>query len=122
VNSDQGHRPPVSCCVAGSSSSRAKQAIPFRSAERGRPLLNKATPGQLLAAAEVELARILKRLIVCRNRQYRESGNYPDDLGAAIQRTEFLLRDILAGLVNPVQSETDAAKEEPAKINRAWTQ
>jgi hypothetical protein len=80
-------------------------------------VLNKATPAQLLAAAEVELGRIRKLLIVCRNRQYRETGNYPDDLGAAIERTEFLLRDILAGLVTPVESKTDAAKAEAAKIN-----
>jgi hypothetical protein len=70
----------------------------------------------------VELERIRKRLIVFRNRQYRETGNYSEDLGAAIQRTEFLLRDILAGLLTPVESKTDAEKAEAEKINRARIQ
>ena len=100
----------------------ANYALAFRSAERGHPLLNKATPEQLLAATKVELERIRKRLIVCGNRQYRETGNYSEDLGAAIERTEFLLRDILAGLVTPVEPKTDAAKAEAAKINRARIQ
>jgi hypothetical protein len=85
-------------------------------------VLNKATPEQLLAAATVELERIRKSLILCRNRQYREAGNYSEDLGAAIERTEFLLRDILTGLVTPVESRTEAAKAEDAKINRARIQ
>jgi hypothetical protein len=99
-----------------------ESARAFRSAERGRPLLNKATAEQLLAATKVELERIRKRLIVCRNQQYRETGNYSEDLGAAIQRTEFLLRDILVGLLTPVESKTDAAKAEAVKINRARIQ
>jgi hypothetical protein len=47
---------------------------------------------------------------------------YSEDLGAAIQRTEFLLRDILVGLVTPVESKTDAAKAEAVKVNRARIQ
>jgi hypothetical protein len=85
-------------------------------------MLNKPNPEQLLAAAKVELEKTLKRLIACRNRQYRETGDYPEDLGAAIQRMEFLLRDILAGLISPVASKTDAAKAELARINRARIQ
>jgi hypothetical protein len=46
--------------------------------------LNKATPEQILAAAERELSLALKRLVGCRNRVYRETGTHPDDLGAAI--------------------------------------
>jgi len=69
----------------------------------------KATPEQVLAAAQRELALIIKRLIACRNRLYRETGNYPDDLGAAIHRTEFLLRDLLAGLVSPAEAKAATA-------------
>jgi hypothetical protein len=29
---------------------------------------------------------MVKRLIACRNRLYRETGTYPDDLGAALAR------------------------------------
>jgi hypothetical protein len=64
----------------------------------------------------VELERIRKRLIVCRNRQYRETGNYPEGLGAAIERMEFLLRHILTGLVTPVESKRDAAKTNRALV------
>ena len=63
--------------------------------------LNKATPEQILAAAERELSLALKRLVGCRNRVYRETGTYPDDLGAAIFRLEFVLHHIMAGLVTP---------------------
>jgi hypothetical protein len=65
----------------------------------------KATPDQVLAAAQRELALIVKRLIACRNRLYRETGAFPDDLGAAIHRTEFLLRDLMAGLVSPAEAK-----------------
>jgi len=34
-----------------------------------------------------------------RNQQYRETGRFADDLGAVIARTEFLLRDIMTGLM-----------------------
>jgi hypothetical protein len=71
-------------------------------------MLNKPTPEQILAAAEIELGRILKRLIVCRNQQYRETGRLADDLGAVIARTEFLLRDIMTGLISPVAPKTEA--------------
>lgn len=43
--------------------------------------LDRPTPEQILAAAERELTLVLKRLIACRNRLYRETGTYPDDLG-----------------------------------------
>ena len=32
------------------------------------------------------------------------TGSYPDDLGAAIQRLEFLLHGIMAGLATPVEA------------------
>ena len=63
--------------------------------------LNQATPEQILAVAERELSLALKRLIGCRNRVYRETGTFPDDLGAAIFRLEFLLHHIMAGLITP---------------------
>jgi hypothetical protein len=69
----------------------------------------KATPEQVLTAVQVELALLVKRLIACRNRIYRETGTYPDDLGAALQRAEFLLRDILPGLITPVATRTRSA-------------
>ena len=48
-------------------------------------------------------------LICCRNRQYRENGNYADDLAAAIARLEFVLRDLMTGLVSPVDVQAEAA-------------
>jgi len=42
----------------------------------------KATPEQVLAAVKVGLVLLRKRLIACRNGLYRETGTYPDDLGA----------------------------------------
>jgi len=69
----------------------------------------KATPDQVLAAAQRELALIIKRLVICRNRIYKDTGTYPDDLGAAIHRTEFLLRDLMAGLVSPVEAKAQIA-------------
>ena len=63
--------------------------------------LNQATPAQILAAAERELSLALKRLVGCRNRLYRETDTFPDDLGAAIFRLEFLLHHIMAGLITP---------------------
>ena len=80
-------------------------------------MLNKPTPEGILRAAQIELERILKRLICCRNRQYRESGDYPDDLAAAIARTEFVLRDLMARLVSPVDAQAEAAaKLEPKRM------
>jgi hypothetical protein len=35
----------------------------------------------------------------CRNRLYRETDTFPDDLGASIFRLEFLLHHITAGLI-----------------------
>jgi hypothetical protein len=61
----------------------------------------KATPEQVLAAVRIELNLLRRRLIACRNRLYRETGTYPDDPGAALQRTDFLLDDLMAGLVSP---------------------
>jgi len=60
-----------------------------------------ATPEQVLAAVKTELSLLHQRLTACRNRLYRETGTYPDDLGAALQRTEFLLHHILTGLITP---------------------
>lgn len=61
----------------------------------------KATPEQVLAAVKAELVLLRKRLIACRNGLYRETGTFPDDLAAALQRTDFLLDDLMAGLVSP---------------------
>jgi hypothetical protein len=78
--------------------------------------LNKATPDQILAAAQGELTLVLKRLIACRNRQYRETGTYPDDWGAAISRLDFLLHHVMAGLVSPANSNAEAVKPDSALI------
>ena len=75
----------------------------------------RATPEQVLTAVQVELALIVKRLIACRNRIYRETGTYPDDLGAALQRAEFLLHDILAGLITPAAKTGNAPAPVPRK-------
>jgi hypothetical protein len=69
----------------------------------------KATPEQVLTAVQVELALLVKRLIACRNRIYRDTGTYPDDLGAALQRAQFLLHDVLAGLITPPAAQTGTA-------------
>ena len=75
----------------------------------------RAAPEQVLTAAQVELALLVKRLIACRNRIYRDTGTYPDDLGAALQRADFLLHDILAGLITPAPAKTGTA---PAPVPR----
>ena len=46
---------------------------------------------------------------------YRDTGTYPDDLGAALQRARFLLHDILAGLITPAAAKTETA---PAPVPR----
>ena len=69
----------------------------------------KATPEQVLAAVKVELVLLRRRLIACRNRLYRETGIYPDDLAAALQRIDFLLDALMAGLVSPAQGKTKSA-------------
>jgi hypothetical protein len=80
-------------------------------------VLNKPTAETILAAAQLELARILKRLVVCRNRQYRESGRQADDLAAIIACTEFLLHDIMTGLITPVTAKPEAiVKKGPVRI------
>ena len=80
----------------------------------------KATPEQVLAAVKVELNLLRRRLIACRNGLYRETGTFPDDLGAALQRTDFLLDDLMAGLVSPAQGKTKSASAplpaEPTRI------
>jgi hypothetical protein len=78
--------------------------------------LNQTTPEQVLAAAKIELSLTLKRLIACQNRLYRETGSYPDDLAAAIQRLEFLLHGIMAGLVTPKEAKAEAAKPDRSSI------
>lgn len=65
-------------------------------------MLNKATADRVLEATRVGLGQIRKDLIACRNRDYRDNGHYDDKLGAAIARVDFLLYDIMAGLVSPV--------------------
>ena len=52
-----------------------------------------------------------------RNRQYQESGNYADELAVAIARMDFLLRDVMTGLVTPFDTKPAApVKREPARI------
>jgi hypothetical protein len=75
----------------------------------------KPTPEQVHAAVKAELFLLRKRLIACRNRIYRDTGTYPDDLGAALQRADFLLHDILAGLITPAPAKTGTA---PAAVPR----
>jgi hypothetical protein len=72
--------------------------------------LNQATHEQILAVAERELSLALKRLIGCRNRVYRETGTFPDDLGAAIFRLEFVLHHIMAGLITPAPANAVPAR------------
>jgi hypothetical protein len=71
--------------------------------------LGKVTPEQVLTAVQFELALIVKRLIACRNRIYRDTGTYPDDMGAALQRADFL-HDIRAGLITPAAVRTETAQ------------
>jgi hypothetical protein len=78
--------------------------------------VSKATADQILAAAQQELSVIIKRLRACRNRLYRETGTYPDDLGAAIERGEFLLRDLMAGLITPYEAKRQTPKAEPPEV------
>jgi hypothetical protein len=78
--------------------------------------LNKTTPEQVLAAAKIELSLTLKRLIACQNRLYRDNGSYPDDLAAAIQRLEFLLHSIMAGLITPKEAKAVAGKPDRSSI------
>jgi hypothetical protein len=77
--------------------------------------LNKPTPERILAAANVELDVIRKCLIACQSRLYRETGTFPEELGAAIQRTEFLLYGIMAGLITPVAKKQTAVAHAAAK-------
>jgi hypothetical protein len=77
--------------------------------------LNKPTTERILAAANVELHVIRKSLMACQNRLYRETGTYPTELGAAIQRAEFLLYGIMAGLITPVAKKETAVAHVVAK-------
>jgi hypothetical protein len=77
--------------------------------------LNKPTPERILAAANVELDVIRKCLIACQSRLYRETGTFPEELGAAIQRTEFLLYGVMAGLITPVAKKQTAVAHAAAK-------
>lgn len=78
--------------------------------------LHKATSEQVLAAAKIELSKTMKRLVACQNRLYRETGSYPDDLGAASQRLEFLLHGIIPVLISPVEAKAEAAKPDRTSI------
>jgi hypothetical protein len=98
--------------------SGGRQLEKIKEADVGAHMIsfNRTTPGQILAAAERELTLALQRLIACRNRLYRETGTYPDDLGAAICRLDFLLRDIMAGLVSPAHVKAEPAKPDPGTV------
>jgi hypothetical protein len=72
----------------------------------------RATPESIHAGATTQLERSLKLLLAFRNRLYRETGGFPDELAAAIHRVEFVLRDLFTGLVTP-------AKAKPAAIRPA---
>ena len=78
--------------------------------------LTRTTPEKVLAAAKIELSLALKPLIACQNRLYRETGSYPDELAAAIQRLEFLLHGIMAGLITPKEAMMVATKPGPSTI------
>jgi hypothetical protein len=79
--------------------------------------MNKPTAEQILAASRGELERIHKRLIAIRNRQYRENGNYADELAVAVARIDFLLHDLMSGLVSPFAAKPAMmAKKEPVRI------
>jgi hypothetical protein len=41
---------------------------------------------------------------------YRETGTFPDDLGAAIFRLEFVLHHIMAGLITPAPANAVPAR------------
>ena len=69
-----------------------------------------ATPQQVLTAVQVERVLMVKHRIACRNRICRDTGAYPDDLGAALQRADFLLHHILAGLITPAPARTEPAQ------------
>jgi hypothetical protein len=84
--------------------------------EEIRMSLHKTTPDQVLAAAKTELSLTLKRLLACQNRLYRETGTYPDDLGTAIQRPEFILHGIMAGLITPKEAKAEVAKPDRSGI------
>ena len=78
--------------------------------------LNRATAEQILSAANEEMSRAVPRLIGFRNRLYKETGSYPDDLGAAIERLEFVVYSLMSGLITPARVKKDATKvEAPAK-------
>jgi hypothetical protein len=79
-------------------------------------MINRPTPERILAAAERELSLALQRLTACRNRLYRETGTYPDDLGAAIFRLDFVLHHLMTGLVSPAGAKRAVAKQPPAVI------
>jgi hypothetical protein len=78
----------------------------------------KPAPERILAAANAELDVIRKCLLACQTRLYRETGTYPNELAAAIQRTEFLLYGILAGLITPVAKKETALAQVAAKPAR----
>ena len=78
--------------------------------------LTRTTPEKVLAAAKIELSLALKPLIACQNRLYRETGSYPDDLAAAIQRLEFLLHGIMAGMITPKEAKAVTAKPDRSSI------
>jgi hypothetical protein len=59
----------------------------FSLLRRGPRELRKSNSEQVLAAVKVELVLLRRRLIACRNRLYRETGIYPDDLGTEWQST-----------------------------------
>jgi hypothetical protein len=84
----------------------------------------KATPEEILRAAERELRLAIRDLIACRNRLYREHGAYPSSLAAAIGRVEFAARHLLTGLVSPSTIDAkpkparpDAPAAKPARVN-----
>jgi hypothetical protein len=79
----------------------------------GRVLNKPTSPERILAAARRELSLALQRLIACRNRLYRETGTYPDDLGAAIFRLDVVLHHLMSGLVSPAEARAEAKPDPP---------
>jgi len=71
-----------------------------------------ATPEPVLAAAKVELARALPESHRLPEPALSRDWKLPRRSGAAIQRLEFLLHGIVAGLISPKDAKTEIAKSD----------
>jgi hypothetical protein len=78
-------------------------------------VINKPTAEQILVASRRELERIRKLLVAARNRQYRDSGEYPDIYCVLLERLDFVLYSLMAGLVSPAEPK-EAKKPQLVKM------